>query len=331
MWFREISNDSDVVISTRVRFARSVDGFKFPHMLSAEENNAIVDLVSKSVNKKKYSVLKMNNIDEITKKSLVEQHLISKEFEINQNGALLANTDNTIVTMINEEDHLRIQSFCSGFNIDKCYNQLVDFTDELNNKINFTESEKYGYITACPTNVGSAMRVSVMLHLPGLVKLGLLNKLLSQATSIGFAIRGYYGENSAGGGNMYQISNQKTLGISDQDIIYNIKTIVSSIIEQERKARELLLNTNKYLEDSVYRSYGILKNARIIGDEESLKLLSEVRLGVSSKILNDVDLLSIQKLMVDTKENTLKTILKENFSNEEEDIKRAEYIRRELN
>lgn len=330
MWFREISNDSDVVISTRVRFARSIDGFKFPHMLSDKESMKVIDLIENNTDKKKYALLNMKDIDDINKRSLVEQHLISKEFEDSINGALLTNKDNTIVTMINEEDHLRIQSFESGFNIDKCYEKLTEFTALLNKKINFVESEKYGYITSCPTNVGSGMRVSVMLHLPALVKLGLLNKLLSQATSIGFAIRGYYGENTASGGNMYQISNQKTLGISDEDIIYNIKTIVSSIIEQERKARELLLKTSNYLEDNVYRSYGILKNARIMNDEESMKLLSEVRLGVASGIIKEVDLKTIQRLMIDTKENTLKTILKENLSEEEEKIKRAEYIRKEL-
>lgn len=330
MWFKEISDDSDVVISTRVRFARSITGYKFPHMLSEKELNDVINKVENSINKKKYNLLKMKDIDEINKMSLVEQHLISKEFESNINGAIVTNDNNTIVTMVNEEDHLRIQSFESGFKIDDCYKRLIDFTDKLNEKIEFSISEKYGYITSCPTNVGSAMRVSVMIHLPALAKMGLLTKLLDQATSLGFSVRGYYGENTVGGGNIYQISNQKTLGISDEDIIYNTKTIVTSIIEQERKAREILKKSNMYLEDSVYRAYGILKNSRIISDEEALKLLSEVRLGVSIKIINEINLETIQRLMVDTKENTLKTILKENFSKEEENIKRAEYIRKEF-
>lgn len=330
MWFNNISKDSDVVISSRVRFARSIKGYKFPHILNSSELNDIVNLVDKAIDKDEYKLFRMKDIDEITQNALKEQHLISKEFVGNNDGAIVSNSDNTIVAMINEEDHLRIQSFESGFNIDKCYEKICEFTDNINEKIKFAKNSKYGYLISCPTNIGSAMRVSVMLHLPALSKMKLLNKLFDQAMEIGISVRGLYGENSDSTGNIFQISNQKTLGVSDEDIIYNVKLVVTSIIEQERKAREALIKSGISLEDSIYRSYGILKNARTIDNEEALKLLSNVRLGVSTKIINELALDKVQTLMINVEPNTLRTILKEKFDEREENIKRAEYIRKEL-
>ena len=226
--------------------------------------------------------------------------------------------------MVNEEDHLRMQVFEAGFNVDKCYKKLQEFENSIESKIEFSKNDKYGYITACPTNVGSGMRVSVLLHLPALAKVGLLNKLLDQAASIGVSVRGLYGENTSGVGHLYQISNQKTLGMSDKDIISGIKAIITSIIEQERKAREILKKDNIKFEDDVYRAYGILKNARIISEEEAVKLLLTLRLGITMDIIQDVKLEAVTSLLVDIRSYTLKTILKE------DNIKRAEYIRKEI-
>ena len=331
MWFRQISKDSDVVVSSRIRFARNIEGYKFPHIMNSKELNNIINIVSKSINKDKYSLFKMSDIDENTKYSLIEQYLISKEFIQKPNGGIVLNKDNSIVTMINEEDHLRIQAFESGFNIDKCYKKICEFTDELEENINFAKSKKYGYLTSCPTNVGSGMRVSVMLHLPALEKVKLLPKIFEQVSNIGISVRGIYGENTQGDGNMYQISNQKTLGVSDCDIIESMKIIIKSIIEQERKARNLLKKDSLYLEDEVYRAYGILKNARYLPEDEILELLSKLRLGVTLDLLPEITLQKVQTLIVDTKPHTLRILLKEQFSKEEEKIKRSEYIRRELN
>ena len=318
MWFNNISKDSDVVISSRIRFARSIEGYKFPHILNSKELNNIITLVDRAIDKDEYKLFMMRDIEEVTQNALKEQHLISKEFVGNDNGAIVANADNTIVAMINEEDHLRIQAFESGFNIDKCYDKICQFTDDINEKIKFAKSDKYGYL------------ISVMLHLPALSKMKLLNKLFDQAMEIGISVRGLYGENSDSTGNIFQISNQKTLGVSDEDIIYNVKLVVTSIIEQERKAREALLNSGITLEDTIYRSYGILKNARTIDNDEAIKLLSNVRLGVSTNVISDLSLDKIQTLMINIEPNTLRTILKEEFDEKEENIKRAEYIRKEL-
>lgn len=330
MWFREISKDSDVVISTRLRFARTVYGYKFPNVMKKEEKQDLLNKINSSIDKKKYDFLKIADIDETTLGSLVEEHLISKELLNLTDSAIIMNKDSSIVAMVNEEDHLRIQAFESGFDIDKCYNNLCEFTDSLENNIKFAINDKYGYITACPSNVGSAMRVSVMLHLPALAKLGLLSKIIDEATSMGLSVRGLYGENTSGYGHIYQISNRQTLGLSDRDIINKTKAIVTAIISQERKARNVLKENSIHLSDEIYRALGVLKNARIMSDDEAFKLLSKVRLGVSMEIVDGVSLEKIQSLMINTKENTLKTVLKEDLSREEEDIKRAEYIRGEL-
>lgn len=330
MWFREISKDSDVVISTRLRFARTIDGYKFPNIMKKDEKQALLNKINSSIDKKKYDFLKIDDIDEITLGSLVEEHLISKELLNLTDSAIIMNKDSSIVAMVNEEDHLRIQAFGSGFDIDKCYNNLCEFTDSLENNIKFAINDKYGYITACPSNVGAAMRVSVMLHLPALAKLGLLSKIIDEATSMGLSVRGIYGENTSGYGHIYQISNRQTLGLSNRDIINKTKAIVTAIISQERKARNVLKENSIHLSDEIYRALGLLKNARIMSDDEAFKLLSKVRLGVSMEIVDGVSLEKIQSLMINTKENTLKTVLKEDLSREEEDIKRAEYIRGEL-
>ena len=298
--------------------------------MKKEEKQDLLNKINSSIDKKKYDFLKIADIDETTLGSLVEEHLISKELLNLTDSAIIMNKDSSIVAMVNEEDHLRIQAFGSGFDIDKCYNNLCEFTDSLESNIKFAINDKYGYITACPSNVGAAMRVSVMLHLPALAKLGLLSKIIDEATSMGLSVRGIYGENTSGYGHIYQISNRQTLGLSDRDIINKTKAIVTAIISQERKARNVLKENSIHLSDEIYRALGVLKNARIMSDDEAFKLLSKVRLGVSMEIVDGVSLEKIQSLMINTKENTLKTVLKENLSREEEDIKRAEYIREEL-
>lgn len=329
MWYKEISNDSDVVVSSRVRYARNISNYKFVNLLNEKEFNDIIELIEKSINKNKYKLLNMKNIDEVTQNSLKEEYLISKEFVGNDNGAIITNEDNSLVCMVNEEDHLRMQAFCSGLNIDECYNKLKEFNDELERKINFSKSEKYGYLTACPTNAGSGMRVSLMLHLPALKESGMLSQVLEQVNNIGFSVRGIYGENSDSIGNMYQISNRKTLGLTDKEIIDNLKIVVTSIIEAERKARNIL-KENISFKDSVYRALGILKNARLITVNEAMGLLSNVRLGISTNIISEVTLDKIQSLMIEIQKNTLKLLIKEDFDSKEENIFRADYIRKEL-
>ncbi|MDO4282923.1 MAG: ATP--guanido phosphotransferase [Clostridia bacterium] len=331
MWYEEVSRDSDVVISTRARYARNIAGEKFPHMLNHKGKEKIIEKLEDSIDKNKYSILRLSDMDIRTKGSLAEKHLISKEIIDSKGSALITNEDCRLIAMINEEDHLRIQSFETGFNVDSCYQNLVEFTKDISNGIKFAENEKYGYITACPTCIGTGLRISVMLHLPGLAKLGLLNKLLEQAMSIGLSVRGIYGENTNSYGYIYQISNRKTLGISDEDIINNIKAIINTIIEQEKNAREILMKNSKLeIENDVYRAYGILKNARILDEEECIRLMSKLRFGVAIGAIEDVTLEKIQTIMNSTQSYTLSTLLKQNFEKDEENEMRAKYIREEL-
>ena len=329
MWYKDSGKDYDVVISTRVRFARNLANFRFPNIMSNKEKFNVIEKLNSCIDTSKYKLLKMKDIDEVTQESLKEKHLISKEFIGNDCGAIITNEDNSIVTMVNEEDHLRIQSFGAGFCAKDCYKKLKEFTDELNEKIEFARNDNYGYLTSCPSNVGSGMRVSVMLHLPALAKLGLLNKLFSQATDIGMSVRGMYGENSTGSGNLFQISNQRTLGMTDENIISNLEAVITTIIEQERKARSVIKESSYLTEDEVYRAYGILKYSRSISVEESLTLLSKVRLGVSMEIIKEITLNKVSSLMVDVQDSSLQLILKETIS-DDENVKRAEYIRKEL-
>lgn len=199
MWYYKTSKDSDVVVSTRVRYARNLNNKRFPNEMNANEFQDMYEKLSNTIDKTKYSIFKLSDLDDTTILSLVEEHLISKEFARKDDmSGIITNKDNTIVTMINEEDHLRIQSFDSGLNIQNCYNRLKEFSDSLEEKIEFAKSDKYGYLTACPTNVGSAMRVSVMVHLPALAKIGILGKLMEDVASAGFSVRGLYGENTQG-------------------------------------------------------------------------------------------------------------------------------------
>lgn len=332
MWYEEISKDSDVVISTRIRYARNIANEKFPNIMNKNEKEKIIKMVEQGIDKEKYNVLRLKDMDEKTKGSLAERHLISKEIIDNLGSALITNKDCRLVAMVNEEDHLRIQSFETGFNIDRAYDNLVSFTNDISKNIDFSQSNKYGYITACPTCIGTGLRVSVMLHLPGLAKLRLLDKLLDQAVSIGLSVRGLYGENTSSYGYIYQFSNRKTLGVSDQEIVRNMNAIINTIVEQERSAREILLKNNKVkVENDVFRAYGILKNARLIDEEESIKLMSKVRFGICMDMIEDISLEKIQILMNSTQSYTLGSILKEDFDRDLENQNRAKYIREELN
>ena len=331
MKYTDDSKDFDVAISTRVRIARNLKDYKFPHMLDKTNANKVIELIEKATDKKKYSFLRTENIDKTNLYSLVEKHLISLDF-VNLDGtAIIENKDESLISMVNEEDHLRMQAFTSGFNVEECYKKVKAFEEEMADKLEFAKSDKYGYLTSCPTNVGTAMRVSVLLHLQGLAELGRLEDILEQVRDIGLSVRGLYGENTSGFGNMYQISNQKTLGISDEEIINKVRLVVSSIIEQERMARKLLMKRKKIdFEDKIYRAYGTLKYARKLEQDEVFKLLAYLRFGVSMGYFDDVKLSKIQNLLDATQSNTLKTILKENFDKKEEDIKVADYIRKEL-
>ena len=329
-WYLQSGKDADVAISTRVRLARNLSEFKFN--LKDKES---VELLEEKIKDIPWTVgyglkfFKLKDMDDITKMSLVEKNLISPEFALNKNelGSILINDDENICIMVNEEDHLRIQVFSSGFDIENTLNLAKELDEKIGNALNYAMSEDYGYLTSCPTNVGTGLRVSVMVHLPALSKTKNIQNVLDAIANFGVNIRGIYGENSKSSSDMFQISNKQTLGITEDEMAKNIKIITEKVIEQERAARKFLIKDNLELEDKVYRSFGILKNCRKISSEETRDLLSIVKLGTDLGIIDEMTDLKVLKLYLYTKPANLQKYLGEEYDSLERDVKRAEVIK----
>ena len=333
-WYLESGKDQDVVVSTRVRYARNLQEFKF-NVKDVQEAQKTENKIKEETPEIGYSLkfLKLKDMDDITKMSLVEKNLISPEFALNkkQIGAVLINEEENICIMVNEEDHLRLQVFNCGLDLEGTFNLAKELDQKIEKVFNIAKSKKYGYLTSCPTNVGTGIRVSVMVHLPGLTKTGNIRKILESINSFGMNIRGVYGENSEISGDMYQISNKKTLGISEEEIVKNIKAITEKIIEQERLARKYLSKNNIEIEDKVYRSYGILSNCKKIKSEETRKLLSDVKLGTDLGIIKELTDSKVKQLYLYTKPANLQKYVGETLDAYERDIKRAEIIKEIIN
>lgn len=330
-WYLQSGKESDVVVSSRIRLARNIIEYPFETRCSKKENEEIVNKIKEVLPSIGYGlkILKLKDMDDITKMSLVEKRLVSPDFVINKNdiGAIAINEEENICIMINEEDHLRLQVFAPGFEIEELLKLMVEIDTKFGKALNYAYNDKYGYLTACPTNVGTGMRVSVMVHLPALTKTGNIQKVLHIINNFGMNIRGIYGEGSKAAGDMYQISNKQTLGVSEEEIINNMKIIVEKIIEQERLARKYLAKHSIELEDKVYRSFGIISNCKKISSEEAREILSDVKLGTDLGIIKELDDLKVKKLYLYTKPANLQKYLGEVNDNYERDIKRAEVIK----
>ena len=330
-WYLQSGKESDVVVSSRIRLARNIIEYPFETRCSKKENEEIVNKIKEVLPSIGYGlkILKLKDMDDITKMSLVEKRLVSPDFVMNKNdiGAIAINEEENICIMINEEDHLRLQVFAPGFEIEELLKLMVEIDTKFGKALNYAYNDKYGYLTACPTNVGTGMRVSVMVHLPALTKTGNIQKVLHIINNFGMNIRGIYGEGSKAAGDMYQISNKQTLGVSEEEIINNMKIIVEKIIEQERLARKYLAKHSIELEDKVYRSFGIISNCKKISSEEAREILSDVKLGTDLGIIKELDDLKVKKLYLYTKPANLQKYLGEINDNYERDIKRAEVIK----
>ena len=231
-----MENYEDVVLTTRIRLARNVKGYRFTNNMKKKKKRELLDYI-KSKFQENHKVLELNNMDDVTKKSLVETHVISKELLQNNNTAIVVDKENNVTTMINEEDHFRIQALEKAFSIDKAYENIKKVDEDFASKIDYAYNDDYGYITACPTCLGTGMRVSVMLHLPALEKIGALERIFNAISGLGISVRGIYGENTNGEGSIFQISNQKTLGIDELQIIEQVKQVTKYIVKQKRIVR----------------------------------------------------------------------------------------------
>lgn len=298
MWYNGCGKDGDVVLSSRVRLARNISNLPFPLASNSEQQksvinmckNALLERDDKDIEALDLKYIDLGRMETYEKQAIAECHLISPQMIPNDivHGLVLSG-DSRISIMINEEDHLRIQCMESGFDIDKCYERADKIDDFIEESVDYAFDKDFGYLTCCPTNAGTGMRASVMVHLPGYVLTGKFNELTGSLSQLGLTVRGIYGEGSKGLGNIFQISNQLTMGVPETDIIERLKQIVSEVIANERELRKLIYKNDKYkLEDRIMRSYGILKNSVIMGSDEAMKCLSDLRLGIDLGLISDI-------------------------------------------
>ncbi len=324
---------SEAVVSTRVRLARNLKEYPFPIRLSADKAKEVVEMVDKELKScgMKYHRMDLNSVSDTMKVALLEQHLISPDFLHGDEGrAVFLSDDNSVSIMVNEEDHIRLQVIRDGFEPDEAFEIADKLDNELSKTLNFAFHEKLGYLTQCPTNLGTGMRASVMLHLPALDMTGAVHRIGANLSKLGLTIRGLYGESTKPVGAFFQLSNQVTLGISEKAAIANLKNITTQLIAQEMKARDQLLAKIE-IEDRIARALGVLKTAILMDHSEAMELLSLVRLGVASKKLNTLSTDSIDRLITRIQPASIMTKFGEDMTPQERDIKRAEMIREKFN
>lgn len=335
-WIKSDGPNNNIVLSSRVRLARNLSNVPFPSMLTKESGADIIEKIydSETMNDvfKGFRFYDMQDTGFVDRYVLVERHLISPNLAAQGSiGAALISDDEQISIMLNEEDHIRIQALLSGLQIKEAWNIASTIDDKIEKKLDYAFDERLGYLTSCPTNVGTGLRASVMIHLPGLNLSANINKILHAVTQVGLTIRGIYGEGTEFIGNIFQISNQITLGRSEEETVDNLSGITEQIINKEMEARDLLLNNNKImLEDKVWRAWGLMTNARSISGQESMKLLSDIRLGIDMGILKSIPVAVLNEIMVDTNNASLQKYATTELNAPERDIIRANEIRKLL-
>lgn len=324
---------SEAVVSTRVRLARNLKEYPFPIRLNTAQAKEIVAKVDEALQGSdlKFTRIDLGTISDTMKAALLERHLISPDFvRAGEGRAVFLSEDSSVSIMVNEEDHIRLQVIRDGFEPDEAYKIADKLDDILSRRLKFAFHERLGYLTQCPTNLGTGMRASVMLHLPALDMTGAVHRIGANLSKLGLTIRGLYGESSRPVGAFFQLSNQVTLGISEKSAIDNLRNITTQLISQEMKARDNVLG-NIEVEDKISRALGTLKTALLMDHSEAMSLLSLVRLGVSSKKLTTLSTDSIDKLIVEIQPASIMTRFGEDMTPRERDIKRAEIIRERFN
>lgn len=323
MWYTEFGTSGDVVLSSRVRLARNIAKIPFGAKRTPQTDAEVIEKCKKALPKLKY--IDFSVMTEVEKSALSECHLISPEMAAStESCGLLTNDDCTLCIMLCEEDHIRIQAMRAGFDLDACLKAANETDDSLEASLDLAFDKQLGYLTCCPTNIGTGLRASVMVHLPALTRNGNMESIIRSLSKLGITVRGFYGEGSRALGNIYQISNQVTLGVSETESIDKLKQIINEIIEKERKMSRSLYEQNKFrLEDSVMRAFGTLTNARILSSDEAMKLVSDVRWGINLGILKNINLEALSRVWYNTlPANLTKTYNTANAT--ERDLKRAE-------
>ena len=335
-WLSSAGKESTVVLSTRVRLARNIAGSDFPESADIETKKRIISYVDSVVTRSKLlgegQYFKAADIDSVDKDFLIERHLISPVF---LNGdldkALFISPDERVSIMANEEDHLRIQALSPGLDPKGSFELAVKYETEISKYLEYSYDSDFGYLTSCPTNAGTGMRASVLIHLPGLVLTREIDKIISHITRSGLVVRGFYGEGSDVLGNLFQISNQTTLGVTEDEILQQIERVTNEIIEKEATARQRLIEeTSEIIEDKIWRAYGILKHARVLTSEEVMNLLSAIRLGHATKIIDFLDISLINDILLLSQPAHLQKYYGSEMEHNKRDFVRAQMVRDKL-
>jgi protein arginine kinase len=332
-WLRGIGPRSEIVISSRIRLARNVLGFPFLSRCSTQDRRAlegrIRDIILGAGLSDQLLYVDLEDAPELDRQVLVERHLISRPHAAVEGARGVAvSSDETLSIMVNEEDHLRIQVLRSGLQLEDAYQQINKIDDQLESRLQWAFHPRFGYLTACPTNIGTGIRVSVMLHLPALKLTGEIEKVFRAAKELRLAVRGLYGEGTEATGDFYQVSNQTTLGRTEDQILAEFQgAIVPRIIDYELQARRLLLNERAVaLDDRIFRAIGILRNARMLTSEEVLFLLSHVRLGVNMGRLPEIDINTVNELFLQTQAAHLQKITGKKLEGDPRRAARADFV-----
>ena len=327
-WYLQSSENSDVIRSSRIRFVRNINGINFK--LGLKDREILENKIKDNIYNIGYGLkfLKLKDMDDITKRSLIERNLISPIYGMNEDGSILINDEENICIMIGGENHLNIQVFNEGLELENTLNLAIEIEEKIGETLGYSISKKYGYLTKSLNDVGTGLKVSVMLELPALAKTGNLKQILDTIRDFNLNIDGEYGKTSKNTKYVYQISNRQTIGITEKEIVNNVKVITKKLVEQERKARKILAKEGIELEDTINRSYGILENCRKISYDEAKELLTNVKLGVDLGVFDKLTDLQIKKLFLYIKPANLQKYYGEEYDKIEQNIKRADLIQK---
>ncbi len=331
-WYVENGEQGDIVISTRVRLARNLEDYPFPCRLTVKGKEKVCEEIKDAIlsdDSWGFGYTWMKDFTRAQSVSLAERHLISPEFASDRAGrALLLTDDEAVSIMLCEEDHIRLQVMMAGLALKEAFSVADKIDNIISSKLNYAYDDRIGYLTQCPTNLGTAMRASVMLHLPALTRCGQIGKLASTVSKLGLVIRGAYGEGSSPKGDIYQLSNQITLGISEEAALNNLQSITLQLVAQERAAAEKLIE-NPIEEDRIFRAWGILKNARVLSGDEFMELSSLLRMGISNKSI-DFDITKLNELTTRVQPATINAAEEKELNSQQRDILRAKWVREAL-
>jgi len=333
LWYEE--NNSKIAQSTRIRLARNLSGMSFPQNMDKDKKREVLNKIKDDIlngnSALEFSYYDMEKLPDIERLVLCEKHLISREMSQSDAGGVLVDKSQNMSIMLMEEDHIRLQIIKSGLCLDEAYSLANKVDDVISETVKYAFDEDFGYLTSCPTNTGTGMRASVMLHLPALVMTNKIESILHSASSMGITVRGFYGEGSKSIGSLYQFSNRVTLGADENEICDKLNAVVKQIIDKEQAVRDYLKSNNyEELSDRLWRSYGILRYARNISSEEAKNRLSDVKLGIDMGIIDDTGI-NPMKISVITEPGFVIQSAGKNLAPQARDKKRADIIRQLLN